>query len=208
MTDASDRGWGPGWPVDRSRDMVTLRFEGVEFPAGVHRTVAPLMYALLDESSRWIDPHPLWCWGYANRPIKLPNGGFTNTPSNHSWGLAIDLNAPENPFGGSSHTIPEAMGELWEAYGFRWGGNYSGTRDWMHFEFMGTPAQVKVYLAKLQETEDDMNMDEYQRGWDAYVVAYKSNRPPNTDPGPPKADRPAWFRNGWNAARFSATNPR
>ena len=31
------------------------------------------------------------------------------------------------------------MADLWNAYGFRWGGDYPTSKDWMHFEFMGVP---------------------------------------------------------------------
>ena len=103
------------------------------------------------------------------------------------------------------HTIPAVMGAFWETYGFRWGGNYSGTQDWMHMEFMGTPAQAAEYLGQLEGGDDDVNLETYQKGWDAYVVAFKSM---NADPGPPKPDKSAWFRNGWNAARFSGNNPK
>jgi D-alanyl-D-alanine carboxypeptidase len=124
MVDASARGWGAGWPAVRSDEMVDLVVGGVSFPGGVHRDVAGLMEALLAASVEqgWLTLKDGWCWGYANRPIKTPTGGFTDTPSNHSWGLAIDVNAPENPFGGTTHAIPEEMGDFWETWGFRWGG--------------------------------------------------------------------------------------
>jgi hypothetical protein len=153
MTDASDRGWGSGWPTVRTGDMVPLEVEDAAFPGGVHREIAGLMAFLLEESidRGWVKLHPGWCWGYANRPIKKPGGGFTETPSNHSWGLAIDINAPENPFGSESHTIPEAMGDYWETWKFRWGGHYSSAKDWMHFEFMGTADDARALTLKAVE---------------------------------------------------------
>ena len=99
---------------------------GSPSPGGVHRDVAGLMETLIAASvgQGWLTLKDGWCWGYANRPIKTPTGGFTDTPSNHSWGLAIDINAPENPFGGVSHAIPEEMGNFWESWGFRCRGHY------------------------------------------------------------------------------------
>ena len=35
------------------------------------------------------------------------------------------------------------MADLWNDYGFRWGGDYSTTKDWMHMEFMGTREDAK-----------------------------------------------------------------
>jgi hypothetical protein len=91
------------------------------------------------EKRKLVTLHPGWCWGYGCRPIT----GTTSVPSNHSWGLAIDINAPVNGYGASSHTIQQPMATLWNRYGFRWGGNYTGNKDWMHFEFMGTPTDAR-----------------------------------------------------------------
>jgi hypothetical protein len=32
--------------------------------------------------------------------------------------------------------MPSWMPDLWNEYGFRWGGDYSGSKDAMHYEFM------------------------------------------------------------------------
>ena len=93
-------------------------------------------------------------------PIKTPTGGFTDTASNHSWGLAIDINAPENPFGGVSHAIPEEMGNFWESWGFRWGGHYETSQDWMHFEFMGTPEDALTLTEKARGEFDMLTEDQ------------------------------------------------
>ena len=167
MVDASERGWGEGWPAVRSDEMVDLVVGGISFPGGVHPDIAPLMEALIEASidQGWLTLKDGWCWGYANRPIKTPTGGFTDTPSNHSWGLAIDINAPENPFGGTTHAIPEEMGAFWETFGFRWGGHYDTTQDWMHFEFMGTPEDV-LPLTEKARGEFDMLTEDQQRTLD------------------------------------------
>jgi hypothetical protein len=209
MTDAQDRGWGPGWPADRSGDMVVVNVDGADFPGGIHRKLAPLFTLLLEESVRrdYIKLHDGQCWGYANRPIKNSDGTLTDTPSNHSWGIAGDLNAPSNCFGCSSHTIPPAMGSLWEDFGFRWGGNYSGTKDWMHFEFMESPADAERYLERAEgEFGMDERLDKYQDGWDKYRDRYKEAG--GEDPGPPPDTmEDAWRKKGWAAARFAASNP-
>jgi hypothetical protein len=168
---ADARGWGPGWPncqSGKSVELEVLSLEGhiirfpahrisseegqlvfteeVGFPGGVRSEIAELVGMLLrvSELRGFINLQPGWCWGGACRAIKRSDGTLTSTPSNHSWYLALDLNAPENGFGASTHTIPVAMARLWNEYGFRWGGDYSGTPDWMHFEFMGTPADAKA----------------------------------------------------------------
>jgi hypothetical protein len=184
---ADQRGWGPGWPNCQTSKWVplevlslsggTVRFpnhevvdgryvERIDLPGGVRPEIHDLVVILLRESERrgWINLHDGWCWGGACRPTKTSSGALTKIPSNHSWALAFDLNAPENSFGGSSHTIQAPMARLWNQYGFRWGGDYSGTKDWMHFEFMGTPQDAREMTAKARRElgGDDLN-DEQEK---------------------------------------------
>lgn len=149
MTDASDRGWGPGWPNCQPDQVEPFESFGVGFPAGVRHELAPLLSLLLGHANkRGFQLMEPGCWGYACRPIKRSDGTLTDVPSNHSWGLAIDVNAPRNVFGAprSSSEIATKypwLPKLMADYGFRWGGNYTGTKDWMHFEFMGTPRAAR-----------------------------------------------------------------
>jgi nucleoid-associated protein YgaU len=114
----------------------------------VHKRIAALVDILLDETERRgyrLDPKH--CGGYVNRPIK-----HTKKASNHSWGLAIDLNWDKNPerFDGVLRTnFPSWLPPLWGRYGFAWGGNYSGShKDPMHLEFMGSPDDADDMLSK------------------------------------------------------------
>lgn len=92
--------------------------------------------------------------------------------SNHSWGLATDLNTVKNPMrtyyatNGQSACktpmltdMPQWMVQVAEKWGLYWGGyawssgcsspsqwRNSVTRDPMHFEFNGTPAQAEAIL--------------------------------------------------------------
>lgn len=60
--------------------------------------------------------------------------------SAHSFGIAVDINWEENCNGCSSFTMPMEIVDIFESYGFRWGGRYKsifGSRiDPMHFEYM------------------------------------------------------------------------
>ena len=140
--------------------------EDVSFGNGVRGEIRELVSLLLQVSERrgHINLKPGWCWGASCRAIKRSDGTLTTTPSNHSWGLALDINAPENPFGGSSHTIERPMADLWNEYGFRWGGDYTTTKDWMHFEFMGTPADAKAMTERarneLSEEVEDLTPEQ------------------------------------------------
>ncbi len=53
--------------------------------------------------------------------------------STHSWGIAIDLNPDTNPLGSQGDMAPELV-ELFEEFGFTWGGRFSRP-DPMHFQF-------------------------------------------------------------------------
>lgn len=195
---ADARGWGPGWPNSQAGRMVGLNVSGVSFPAGVREELRDLVVLLLEESEArgYVTLHPGWCWGFADRPIKTASGGYTNTPSNHSWGIAIDVNAPVNGFGSSSHTIPQAMASLWNDYGFRWGGNYSGTKDWMHFEFMGTPGDARDMTEKARRELEDVALTDDQKEAMQYVIGermFLAGQKEPDDQGP--------RRQGWRQAQ-------
>ncbi|HEV2778158.1 MAG TPA: S8 family serine peptidase [Actinophytocola sp.] len=55
-------------------------------------------------------------------------------PSNHGFGLAIDLNVFENGLGHAGSMDARTIA-LFEAYGFRWGGCFRTNPDPMHFEY-------------------------------------------------------------------------
>jgi hypothetical protein len=60
----------------------------------------------------------------------------TQTPSEHAYGLAIDVNSVRNPQGGTTSDLPPDLArELAAKYGMVWGGDWHGkTRDPMHFQ--------------------------------------------------------------------------
>ena len=51
----------------------------------------------------------------------------------HAWGLALDINPDENPYGVESTLNPKLV-EIFETYGFEWGGRWK-TPDPMHFQW-------------------------------------------------------------------------
>ena len=144
---AAQRGWGAGWPSCRGAKtagtaIVTGDRSGTRF--SVHKRIARLVDLLIDETERrGYLLIPGQCGGYNCRAI-----GGTTSPSNHSWGLAIDLNWGQNPMRRPLRTnMPRWVIELWARYGFAWGGDYDGTPDPMHLEFMGNPADADAMTA-------------------------------------------------------------
>jgi hypothetical protein len=106
------------------------------FAAEFHASVEPIDKGTLDD------------WGYAYRPVR----GQTTELSNHSSGTAIDINAAHHGLGKEGTFTAEKVAvihALIKKYGLRWGGDYKGRKDEMHYEIIETPEQVKARIAKL-----------------------------------------------------------
>jgi hypothetical protein len=101
-----------------------------------HRAMIPPLRAALGELrrrglARLVDPGD-YAGCYAPRRIR-PGGAL----SLHAWGLAVDLNASANPYGGRSHQDPRLVRAM-RRHGFTWGGDWPTIHDPMHFEFRGS----------------------------------------------------------------------
>lgn len=57
--------------------------------------------------------------------------------SRHAWGIAVDINVPDNPAGTSGNQDPRLV-EVFEEHGFTWGGDWL-VPDPHHFEHVGSP---------------------------------------------------------------------
>lgn len=148
MSSAQSRGWGPGWPTNRSADMTWVRapISGARWQ--VHRKVAPLLAYVVAEAERRgylfdLGPDVDDDWGFSSRPIR-----GTRTPSNHSWGLAVDIDAQQYPQGQRRKVPPAWLISLFSQWGWSWGGTWSNP-DPMHFEFRGTVEQARMFVAML-----------------------------------------------------------
>lgn len=132
--------------------MVPLSIGGIAFVGGVHPKIHDLFEMLYVESVERgyrIRSVPTQTWGFAWRAIR---GSSPPTPTNHSAGVATDVNSAVNWLGrADGGDIPRWMPDLFNRYGFRWGGDYSGRKDPMHFEFMGTVEDAAEMTAKAEE---------------------------------------------------------
>jgi hypothetical protein len=73
------------------------------------------------------------CW--AARTVARSS---TAPPSEHAYGAAIDINAPESPYGAPPN-FDLGVVAIFEAHGFNWGGHFL-TPDGHHFEWgLSTP---------------------------------------------------------------------
>lgn len=140
---AHARGWGQGWPNCQRAKMRQLSAGGIKLT--VRREIVPLVEALLTATvAMGYRPKSGQSWGYACRPIR-----GSKIASNHSWGLAVDLNSSSNPMSSNFRTdIPPKVVKMWEACGFYWGGRYLSRPDTMHFEYLGKPSAVAIHTRK------------------------------------------------------------
>lgn len=160
-----------GWPVDRSgskQDRAPLTRD-ITVPNGVLAGDVAVVFRWLAHQfdTRVETLVKGTCWGWFVKPIE-----GSSTISNHASGTAVDLNADQHPMGvaasktftakqvAACHAILDEAGGV-----LRWGGDYTGRPDPMHWEVVGTAAQVKALAAKVNsEGEDGMMIREGDTG--------------------------------------------
>jgi len=145
---AVNTSFGRLWPhCDAKSNLVTVvaPISRARFP--VHAGIAPLVAEGLRRQELGIGGpaylcDPSQCGGNNCRKI-----AGTESPSNHSGALALDINWRENPFKkGARYTMPSWVWKMWESLGFYWGGRY---HDYMHTEYLKTPAAARAKMVEL-----------------------------------------------------------
>jgi hypothetical protein len=143
--------------------MVTLR-RADGFARAFHRDIVDLIAICIDVTEALgYDVEPWQSWGYSCRAV-----AGTNSPSNHSWGTAIDVNAQDNPRRQDRRfqsNLPRRVVDFWKGVGFRWGGDWQWP-DPMHFDWPGTAVQARAKAADLRR----------------YFAAQGGNTPPAPTP--------------------------
>lgn len=173
-----------GWPVATASQQDTSTVAGVAFPNGVLRgDVATVLHYVARRFHAEVEPlHAGWCWGWF---VKIIAG--STSISNHASGTAIDFNAPNHPLGASgtfSTTKRAAIRRILDDCDgvVRWGGDYTGRKDEMHFEIDKGAAAVKALATKIRNQEDDMSADDARQGFaDAFGAMAASVGVPPTD---------------------------
>lgn len=140
-----------GWPVITSGSDARLRV--LSWVTG--RVLAGPVWTVLDYLARRFNAevegiNPAWSWGYAYRAIRGATSGY----SNHASGTGVDFNAPLHLLGrrgtftaAQRARIRAILADLDGVV--RWGGDYSGRPDEMHFEIVGSPAAVSRVAARI-----------------------------------------------------------
>ncbi len=107
-------------------------------------------------------PGPKDEWGWAFRPIRGQQSGY----SNHASGTAIDLNATRHPRKAKQTFTPEQIGKVrrilaamqdkdTERRVVRWGEDYHTTVDGMHFEIDAGEAAVGRVAARILQKREE-----------------------------------------------------
>lgn len=164
-----------GWTASRDPDaigIVSFAVAGRSFPAGVKKGdvktvftyLAAQIHLRVESLTHGYDADD---WGYSYR-------ANVNNPSQlscHSSGTAIDINATEHPNGSRNTFSPTQVRELREILNecggvIKWGGDFSTTKDEMHFEIKGNAAAVKAVGARLRSQSWWWKRDLYLTGSD------------------------------------------
>lgn len=102
----------------------------------IHRLCVESLKAIFDEINTLGLNNRITSYAGAFYPRRIRG---SQAISNHSWGSAIDLNAPENWLGKQPAKIGQKgclleLVPIFNKYGWFWGGHYEGRLDGMHFE--------------------------------------------------------------------------
>ena len=130
--------YGDDWftpdPAWRARTIVTRRVPILGAVTCHRRLITPLRRALASLQrrglARLVDPGD---YAGCHAPRRIPASGSLSL---HSWGLAVDINASENPQG-QKPTMDRRVVRAFENAGFTWGGRWPTAPDGMHFELHG-----------------------------------------------------------------------
>lgn len=143
-----------GWPVVAKAACDQGPFSGVKFPNGILAgDVAVIARWQLQRYIATVEPIVAGsCWGWFDKKIE----GST-TISNHASATAWDINAEQHPMGAATartmdaeeiaacrRIVTDSKGVL------RWGGDYTGRPDAMHWEIVGTPAQAHAFANQIR----------------------------------------------------------
>jgi D-alanyl-D-alanine carboxypeptidase len=105
-----------------------------------HRKLVPMVRGALYEiaASSLASEIKVYSGCWASRTVSRSP---TAPPSYHAYGAAIDINAPQNPYG-SKPTMNREIVRIFERWGFNWGGDFL-IPDGHHFEFWKVPDQLR-----------------------------------------------------------------
>jgi uncharacterized protein YukE len=148
-----------GWPVNPPRSAHTIPGTNVRVNVADGDAGDVLMHVLGQVNSR-VEGVELNGpagehddWGYADRNVR-----GAQSISNHASATAVDINATRHVLGAQGTFTPAQTTEIHSILGevdnvVRWGGDYTGRRDEMHFEIVGTQEEVARVAERLRQAQ-------------------------------------------------------
>lgn len=147
-----------GWPASRNVKDINVdpnwMAAGRRFPGGMKiGPVGVVLRYVIEQFNLRVEPLSEYQagdeWGHNYR-----NSRNSNSLSCHASGTAPDLNATQHPNGRHGTFTPAQVAEIRKIlkevdYVVRWGGDFPGTKDEMHFEIHGNEADVARVAKKL-----------------------------------------------------------
>jgi hypothetical protein len=152
----SSPAWGYNSAVEAKKHMVTITVPIWKLSHGkkiastrkltIHYKLKANVAAIFKEIYALNIKFPItYLTGYSYRRMVIP--WVKNNPylSQHSFGTCIDINRYQNQFyrykdkrnKKSSYYIPESVIQIFEKYGWSWGGDFKEGLDTMHFQYLG-----------------------------------------------------------------------
>jgi D-alanyl-D-alanine carboxypeptidase-like protein len=106
-----------------------------------HRKLIPMVRGAIEEvmASGLSSEIKVYSGCWASRTVAR---SLTAPPSYHAYGAAIDINAPQNPYGTTPTQDPRIV-RIFEHWGFNWGGDFL-IPDGHHFEFWAVPEELRA----------------------------------------------------------------
>jgi hypothetical protein len=145
-----------GWSASSDKSaigIVSPRAPGIDvaFPQGIRSgDVSTILLYVASEFNKHVEPlRAGQCWGYNYREIS-----GSNSLSNHASGTAVDFNAPTHALGASGTFSGAQVAAIRAILNFcegavRWGGDYTGRKDEMHFEINSSASACARVAAKI-----------------------------------------------------------
>lgn len=158
-----------GWPVNPARSSRTIPGSSVRVTVADGPAGDVLMY-VLEQVDRRVEDVDLKStrgefddWGYAPRNVR-----GSSAVSNHASATAVDVNATRHPLSAVGTFSREQVDEIHQILAevdnvVRWGGDYSGRKDEMHFEIVGTLTQVQRVADRLRDGDFLMGLNQGQQ---------------------------------------------
>lgn len=175
----SQNGW-PGLAADSSKLFTwTIPSRGTDGPPRRLRlrngSAGYLLICLalwFDDKIEDVEKGILNDWGYAYRPVR----GY-ETLSNHASGTAIDLNSNEHWLGEENtftfeqeRMIRKRVNDYFDG-AIRWGGEYQGRKDEMHFEIDAGLSYVEKVARRIMDTKRGKMVLEANPGQKAVILS-------------------------------------